>query len=71
LGIDGASHVDLYYDKDEYVPTAIAKLADFFTTNLIGAKPEARMRSYNSATSLKVRRSPLFFISTFALLGPV
>jgi hypothetical protein len=47
LGIDGASHVDLY-DKDEYVPTAIAKLADFFTTDLIGAKPEARMRSYNS-----------------------
>jgi fermentation-respiration switch protein FrsA (DUF1100 family) len=31
--IDGATHVDLY-DKDEYVPTAVAKLTDFFGTNL-------------------------------------
>jgi uncharacterized protein len=31
--IDGATHVDLY-DKDEYVPTAVAKLTDFFGTHL-------------------------------------
>ncbi|ACU70891.1 conserved hypothetical protein [Catenulispora acidiphila DSM 44928] len=32
--IDGASHVDLY-DKDEYVTPAIAKLAEFYTANLV------------------------------------
>ncbi|HEY0806038.1 MAG TPA: alpha/beta hydrolase, partial [Pseudonocardiaceae bacterium] len=31
--IDGASHTDLY-DKPEYVTPAVAKLADFFHTNL-------------------------------------
>jgi len=31
--IDGATHVDLY-DKDEYIPTAITKLTDFFETHL-------------------------------------
>lgn len=31
--IDGASHIDLY-DKEEYVPTAVAKLADFFHHHL-------------------------------------
>jgi hypothetical protein len=31
--IDGATNVDLY-DKDEYVPTAIAKLTAFFGTHL-------------------------------------
>jgi uncharacterized protein len=31
--IDGATHVDLY-DKEQYVPTAVAKLTDFFTTHL-------------------------------------
>ena len=31
--IEGATHVDLY-DKQEYVPTAIAKLTDFFATHL-------------------------------------
>ena len=36
--IDGATHVDLY-DKEEYVPTAVAKLADFFRSSLAAAKP--------------------------------
>jgi len=31
--IDAATHVDLY-DREEYVPTVIAKLTDFFGTNL-------------------------------------
>jgi uncharacterized protein len=31
--IEGATHVDLY-DKQEYVPTAVAKLTDFFATHL-------------------------------------
>jgi fermentation-respiration switch protein FrsA (DUF1100 family) len=31
--IDGATHVDLY-DKEEYLPTVVAKLADFFGSNL-------------------------------------
>lgn len=31
--IEGASHIDLYY-KPEYVPAAVAKLADFFSTHL-------------------------------------
>ncbi|MBB3128467.1 hypothetical protein FHS19_003121 [Paenibacillus rhizosphaerae] len=31
--IDGATHVDTY-DKDEYVTTAVSKLAEFFCTNL-------------------------------------
>jgi uncharacterized protein len=31
--IDGATHVDLY-DKEQYVPTAVAKLTDFFATHL-------------------------------------
>ncbi len=37
--IDGASHVDLY-DKDEYVSPAIAKLSEYFATELapVGAR---------------------------------
>ncbi|MDB5056741.1 MAG: hypothetical protein JWO59_213, partial [Chloroflexi bacterium] len=31
--IDGATHVDLY-DKEEYVPTVVAKLSDFFGAHL-------------------------------------
>src|SRR5262252_6788936 len=31
--IDGASHVDLY-DKNEYVPRVVSKVADFFAVNL-------------------------------------
>jgi hypothetical protein len=31
--IDGATHVDLY-DREEYLPTVIAKLDDFFTAGL-------------------------------------
>lgn len=31
--IEGASHVDLY-DKDEFVPDVVVKLADFFSKNL-------------------------------------
>lgn len=31
--IDGASHMDLY-DKDQYVPNVVEKLADFFNKNL-------------------------------------
>src|SRR5215510_9919568 len=31
--IDGASHVDLY-DKNEYVPSVVSKVADFFAVNL-------------------------------------
>jgi fermentation-respiration switch protein FrsA (DUF1100 family) len=31
--IDGASHMDLY-DKEQYVPTVVDKLADFFGKNL-------------------------------------
>ncbi|WP_405569344.1 alpha/beta hydrolase [Streptomyces sp. NBC_01167] len=34
--IDGATHIDLY-DKEEYVPTAVAKLTDFFTQRLTKA----------------------------------
>jgi len=33
--IDGATHVDLY-DKEEYLPTAVTKLADFFRSHLDG-----------------------------------
>lgn len=33
--IDGATHIDLY-DKDEYVPPAVAKLAEFFGKHLAG-----------------------------------
>ena len=32
--IEGASHIDLY-DKDEYVGPAVAKLTDFYETNLV------------------------------------
>jgi fermentation-respiration switch protein FrsA (DUF1100 family) len=39
--IDGASHVDLY-DKPQYVTPAVAKLADFFHTNLGQTVPEHR-----------------------------
>ncbi|GHO61167.1 hypothetical protein KSC_000590 [Ktedonobacter sp. SOSP1-52] len=35
--IDGATHVDLY-DKEEYVPTVVAKLDDFFGAHLGGTK---------------------------------
>ncbi|MFD5570313.1 alpha/beta hydrolase family protein [Streptomyces cadmiisoli] len=31
--IDGASHIDLY-DKEEYVPTVVAKLSSFFGEHL-------------------------------------
>src|SRR4051812_6761653 len=34
--IEGASHVDLY-DKDEYVPPAVDKLAEFYKANLAAA----------------------------------
>ncbi|WP_030980171.1 alpha/beta hydrolase [Streptomyces sp. NRRL S-1824] len=34
--IDGATHIDLY-DKDEYVPTAVAKLTGFFKESLAAA----------------------------------
>ena len=44
--IDGATHVDLY-DKDEYIPTAIAKLTDFFRTHL--SKTMADPRSEQGA----------------------
>jgi len=37
--IEGASHVDLY-DKEEYVPTAIAKLSDFFQEHLAKTRAE-------------------------------
>ncbi|MFF3754655.1 alpha/beta hydrolase [Streptomyces sp. NPDC002018] len=36
--IDGATHVDLY-DREEHVPTAVAKLTDFFGTHLVGTGP--------------------------------
>jgi fermentation-respiration switch protein FrsA (DUF1100 family) len=39
--IDGASHNDLY-DKDRYVTPAVAKLTDFFTTNLTNKTGESR-----------------------------
>jgi fermentation-respiration switch protein FrsA (DUF1100 family) len=39
--IDGATHVDLY-DKEEYLPIAVAKLADFFGAHLGGTKPGDR-----------------------------
>jgi fermentation-respiration switch protein FrsA (DUF1100 family) len=39
--IDGATHVDLY-DKEEYLPIAVAKLADFFGAHLGGTKPADR-----------------------------
>jgi fermentation-respiration switch protein FrsA (DUF1100 family) len=37
--IDGATHVDLY-DKEEYLPAVVAKLAGFFGAELGGTKPE-------------------------------
>jgi fermentation-respiration switch protein FrsA (DUF1100 family) len=39
--IDGATHVDLY-DKEEYLPTTVAKLADFFGAHLGRTKPDDR-----------------------------
>jgi len=42
--IDGATHIDLY-DKHEHVPTAIAKLTDFFRAHLGGATSDNRSRS--------------------------
>ncbi|AWS44013.1 alpha/beta hydrolase [Streptosporangium sp. 'caverna'] len=39
--IDGATHVDLY-DREEYLPTAVAKLADFFGAHLGAPKPDDR-----------------------------
>lgn len=42
--IDGSTHVDLY-DKQEYVPAAVAKLADFFATHLGGTKADRRVQS--------------------------
>lgn len=33
FAVSGASHIDMY-DKPEYVPQAVKKLADFFTTHL-------------------------------------
>jgi fermentation-respiration switch protein FrsA (DUF1100 family) len=39
--IDGATHVDLY-DKEEYLPTVIAKLDDFFGASLGGTKSDDR-----------------------------
>jgi uncharacterized protein len=38
--IDGASHVDLY-DKEEYVAPAVARLAEFYTTNLVSPQQQA------------------------------
>jgi len=35
--IDGASHVDLY-DKSEFVPSVVSKVADFFAVNLTPAR---------------------------------
>src|SRR3984893_361139 len=35
--IDGATHVDLY-DKEEYLPTVVAKLDDFFGASLAGTR---------------------------------
>jgi fermentation-respiration switch protein FrsA (DUF1100 family) len=35
VGIDGATHIDLY-DKDEYVTPAVAKLTEFFSKHLAG-----------------------------------
>jgi fermentation-respiration switch protein FrsA (DUF1100 family) len=39
--IDGATHVDLY-DKEEYLPTVLAKLEDFFGAHLGGTKSDDR-----------------------------
>jgi fermentation-respiration switch protein FrsA (DUF1100 family) len=39
--IDGATHVDLY-DREEYLPTAVAKLAGFFGAHLGATKPDDR-----------------------------
>jgi fermentation-respiration switch protein FrsA (DUF1100 family) len=39
--IDGATHVDLY-DKEEYLPTVVAKLDDFFGASLGGTKSDDR-----------------------------
>jgi fermentation-respiration switch protein FrsA (DUF1100 family) len=39
--IDGATHVDLY-DKKEYLPIAVAKLAGFFDAHLGGTKSDHR-----------------------------
>jgi fermentation-respiration switch protein FrsA (DUF1100 family) len=39
--IEGATHVDLY-DKEEYLPTTMAKLTDFFQTSLDAATPMDR-----------------------------
>ncbi len=39
--IDGATHVDLY-DKEECLPTVVAKMAGFFGAHLDGTKPDHR-----------------------------
>jgi len=39
--IDGATHVDLY-DKEEYLPTAITMLVDFFRAHLDGTTSDNR-----------------------------
>jgi fermentation-respiration switch protein FrsA (DUF1100 family) len=39
--VEGATHVDLY-DKEEYLPVVIAKLADFFRASLDAATPMDR-----------------------------
>jgi fermentation-respiration switch protein FrsA (DUF1100 family) len=39
--IEGATHVDLY-DKEDYLPTTMAKLTDFFQTSLDAARPMDR-----------------------------
>jgi fermentation-respiration switch protein FrsA (DUF1100 family) len=39
--IDGATHVDLY-DKEEYLPTVVSKLDDFFGAHLGGTKSDDR-----------------------------
>lgn len=42
--IDGASHVDLY-DKNEFVTPAVAKLTEFYTTNLAAAADKHVVRA--------------------------
>jgi hypothetical protein len=42
--IDGASHVDLY-DKDEFVTPAVAKLTEFYKTNLAAAADKLALTS--------------------------
>ncbi|WP_343245807.1 alpha/beta hydrolase [Streptomyces sp. SID4985] len=42
--IEGASHVDLYGDREKFLDPAVAKLTEFFTTSLRAGTPAEATR---------------------------